>query len=321
MSRVPRGGDDPPGWRTGPRVGPAVSPGAPLAAPSRPGGPGPRRYPEPVARDEQRERRPTTMGQGGRPPLTVGDAATWLFLAAVGFVAGQLAALVLVAVVAAALGQGADVGRLTSETVPPGWVVATELVGLWVGFVGAVVLASRLRGTGRIAADMGLAVRPWDLVVGPVVGVASQLVLVPLLYLPLQPLVPHLDRRLSGPANHLTGGFPGADLAVIGFLTVAVVPIVEELLFRGVVLRALVRLFGGAGPRTGPVLAVLGTGLLFGLAHAESLELLGLAAFGVVLSILAYRTDRLGPGILAHGAFNLVAIVSTASSITVLHPF
>lgn len=256
-----------------------------------------------------------------RPPVTAGDAATWLFLAAAGFVAGQLLALILVQVVAAALGQGGDVGHLTTEAVPPGWVIVSELVGLWIGFVGAVVLASRLRGTGRVAADMGLAVRPWDLVLGPVVGVASQLVLVPLLYLPLQPLIPHLDRRLSGPANHLTGGFPGADLAIIGFLTVVVVPVVEELLFRGVVLRGFLRLFGRAGRLVGPVMAIVCTGVLFGLAHVENLELLGLAAFGVVLSWLAYRTGRLGPGIFAHGAFNLVAVVTTATSITTLRLF
>lgn len=254
----------------------------------------------------------------GRPPLTVSDATSWLLLAAGGFVVGQVVALVLVSVVAVVLGHGSEIGRLTSQAVVPGWVVVSELVGLWVGFVGAVLLASRRRGSGRVVADMGLRVRPWDLVLGPLVGVACQLVLVPVLYLPLQPLVPHLDRRLSGPANHLTGGFPGADLAVIGFLTVVVVPVVEELLFRGLLLRALVRLFGGAGKVAGPVLAVVCTGVLFGLAHAESLELLGLAGFGIVLSWLAYRTGRLGPGMLAHGAFNLVAVLTTATSITAI---
>lgn len=285
-------------------------------------GPGqPRRqYPDPVTSDDHGSRRSGPALADTAPPVTVADAATWLFLAAAGFVAGQVLALVLLAVVAAGLGQGSDVTHLMSEAVPPGWVVVTELVGLWMGFVGAVVLASRLRGTGRVVADMGLAVRPWDLLVGPAVGVGCQLVLVPLLYLPLEPFVPHLQRRLSGPATHLTGGFPGAELAIIGFLTVVVVPVVEELLFRGVVLRALLRLFGGAGRVLGPVLAVAATGVLFGLAHAESLELLGLAAFGIVLSVLAYRTGRLGPGMLAHGAFNLVAIVTTASGITLVRP-
>lgn len=250
---------------------------------------------------------------GDRPPRTVADAFTWLFIGAVGFVGGQLVALVVVAVLAAVLGRLGHLSHLTSMTVPPGWVIVGELVGLWSGFVAAVVLASRLRGTGHVGRDMGLALRPWDLVVGPVVGVVCQLLLVPLLYLPLEPLVPHLQQKLSGPANHLTGGFPGADLAVIGVLTVLVVPVVEELLFRGLVLRACLRLFGSWGPRVGPALAIVITGVLFGLAHAELLELLGLAVFGMVLAWLAHRTRRLGSSMLAHGAFNLVAVVAVAN--------
>lgn len=250
---------------------------------------------------------------GDRPPRTNGDAFAWLFIGAVGFVGGQLVALVVVALLAAVLGQLHRLSHLTSMAVPPGWVVVGELVGLWSGFVAAVVLASRLRGTGNVARDMGLAIRPWDLAIGPVVGVACQLLLVPLLYLPLEPLVPHLQQRLSGPANHLTGGFPGADLAVIGVLTVLVVPVVEELLFRGLVLRACLRLFGSWGKRLGPALAIVATGVLFGLAHAELLELLGLAIFGMVLAWLAHRTRRLGPSMFAHGAFNLVAVVAVAN--------
>jgi membrane protease YdiL (CAAX protease family) len=255
-----------------------------------------------------------------QPPRTASDAVSWLLLALGGFVVGQLVALVVVSIVAAVLGHAGELARLQARAVQPAWLVVSELLGLWVGFVGAAVAASRWRGTGRVGRDLGLAVRPIDLVVGPLVGLASQFVLVPLLYLPLQPLIPHLDRRLQQPATHLTGGFPGATLAVIAFLTVVVVPVVEELLFRGVVLRALLRLFGPVGRVAGPVLAVAGTGVLFGLAHAESLELLGLAAFGMVLSWLAYRTGRLGPGMLAHGAFNLVAVVTTATSITLIRP-
>ncbi len=255
-----------------------------------------------------------------RPPRDARDALAWLFIAALGFVAGQLVAFVLLALVAATLGKSADVARLSAQASPPGWVIVTGLVGVWIGFVGAVVLASRLRGTGRVAHDMGLRFRPWDLLLGPVVGVASQL-LIPVLYLPLDPLVPNLAHRLSEPAKHLTGGFPGADLAVIGVLTVVVVPVVEELLFRGVVLQGFVRVFGRAGRTAGPVLAVLCTGVLFGLAHAETIALLGLAAFGVVLSVLAYRTGRLGPGILAHGAFNLVTVVSLAHQASAVRPW
>lgn len=233
-------------------------------------------------------------------------------IAVVGFLAGQVASAVLLAVVAAATGHSGDVTRLASEAVPPGWVVVSGLVGLWLGFVGAVVVASRTAGTGSVGRDVGLRVRPWDPVWGIVAGLAGQLLLLPLLYVPLERAVPDLSTKLSQPAKHLTGGFPGADLAVIAVLTVVVVPVVEELFFRGLVLRALLRVLAPAGPVLGVVLAVLLDGVVFGLAHFELLQLLGLAAFGVVLAVLATRFRRIGPCIFAHAAFNLVAVLSVA---------
>ncbi len=188
----------------------------------------------------------------------------------------------------------------------------TGLVGLWIGFIGAVVLASRNYGTGNVLRDMGLQVRWIDVPVGVAAGLFGQFILLNLLYLPLEHLVPHLSTRLSEPAKHLTGGFPGVDLVVIAVLTVVVVPVVEELMFRGLVLKGFVKVFGRVGPALGPTLAVVSTGIVFGLAHFEPLELLGLAAFGVVLSVLAYRSGRLGPGIFAHATFNLIAILSIA---------
>jgi uncharacterized protein len=244
--------------------------------------------------------------------VTKAQAWVWLGLAVVGFVVGQLCSAVLLIIAAACTGHLADVAKLAARTVPPAWVVVSGLVGLWIGFVGAVVIASRNYGTGSVVRDMGLRVKWLDLPLGVAVGLIGQFVLLPVLYVPLEHVVPNLDNRLSAPAKHLTGGFPGADLALIALLTVVVVPLVEEMLFRGLVLRGLLRLFRGAGPVLGTTLAVVSTGVIFGLAHLEPLELLGLAAFGVVLSVLAYRTGRLGPGIFAHATFNLVAILVIA---------
>ncbi len=225
---------------------------------------------------------------------------------------GQIASAVLLTVVALATGHGSQIAQLASRPVPPAWVEVTGLVGLWFGFVGAAVFASRLRGTGNVLRDMGLRFRPWDIVVGPVIGFAGQIVLLPVLYIPLQHVVPHLDQKLKVPAQHLTGGFPGADLAVIAVLTVVVVPLVEETFFRGLVLRALLRTCRGAGPVLGVALAAVADGVIFGLAHFELLELLGLSAFGAVLALMAYKFKRLGPGIFAHGMFNLLAVLSVA---------
>jgi membrane protease YdiL (CAAX protease family) len=232
--------------------------------------------------------------------------------AALGFIGGQLLSSILLVVVAAFTGHSSDVAKLATQPVPPAWVVITGLVGLWTGFVAAVVGASRFRGTRSLRRDMGFEFHRWDALTGPVVGLGGQFLLLPLLYLPLRHVVPHLDQRLKEPAHHLTGGFPGADLAVIAVLTVLVVPVLEELFFRGLVLRGLLRVFAGAGPVVGVALAAVADGVLFGLAHFELLQLLGLSVFGVVLSLMAYKLRRLGPGIFAHGVFNLLAILSVA---------
>jgi membrane protease YdiL (CAAX protease family) len=60
----------------------------------------------------------------------------------------------------------------------------------------------------------------------------------------------------------------------------------------------------------GPACAVVLTGVLFGLAHAESLQLLGLAVFGIILSIVSYLTGRLGMNMVAHASFNLTALAA-----------
>ncbi len=99
-------------------------------------------------------------------------------------------------------------------------------------------------------------------------------------------------------------------MLVIFVCTVVGAPFFEELFFRGLLLRSLARLFGNLGGWVGPALAMIITGVLFGLAHAESLQLLGLALFGIALSFVSYRTGRLGMNMVAHASFNLVALVA-----------
>ena len=52
--------------------------------------------------------------------------------------------------------------------------------------------------------------------------------------------------------------------------------------------------------------------LAFGAEHGQHLQLLGLVAFGVVLGMLAQRSGRLGPGLVAHAAFNAATVVLLA---------
>jgi membrane protease YdiL (CAAX protease family) len=244
----------------------------------------------------------------GAAPATPGSAGWWLFCAGLGFVIGQVVAAIFAALAAAATGSLHDLSRVASLNEPPTWYIVSTLLGLWAGFAGGPWLASVVRGTGRLARDVGLRFRAVDLA-GIAIGVGGQLLVV-LIYLPISHLVPHFNQRFDAPSQRLTGGSHGLGFAVIALATVVGAPFFEELFFRGLLLRALVRLCGGLGRRLGPVLAVVVTGVLFGLAHAESLQLLGLATFGIILSVVSYRTGRLGMNMIAHASFNLVAVVA-----------
>jgi membrane protease YdiL (CAAX protease family) len=282
----------------------------PFSAPQTPAGQPGEGVPAPGPTDPLFNRPPSDP-LFNRPPSDSAGARVWFGMAVGGFAAGYLASAVLLTVFAAASGNLKDLSHLEGLSVPPWWVTIAGLAGLWMGFLGAIFLASRTRGSGNPAADMGFRISRWDAPVGIAIGIAGQLV-VDLLYLPFEHVVPGLQHELNAPANRLTGGFHGPDLAVIGVLTVVVVPVVEELFFRGLLLQSLVRMFRGVGSRLGPVLAILSTGILFGLAHAEPVQLAGLALFGVVLSVMAYRTGRLGPSMFAHAAFNGFAVVVVA---------
>jgi len=174
------------------------------------------------------------------------------------------------------------------------------------------VLASRRKGRGTLAADFGFRARWVDLGLGPAVAVAVQLLVLPLVGVLLRPLLGRPE--VSGPVRDLLDKAGGA--AFIGLVaTVAVgAPIVEELFFRGLLLRSLQR-------RMPDALAVALSSVAFGLAHASTLPadavvlvIVSLTIFGAVLATLAVRTGRLGPGILAHATFNLFTVIYLAAS-------
>jgi membrane protease YdiL (CAAX protease family) len=179
---------------------------------------------------------------------------------------------------------------------------ALAQLGLWIGLVGVVVFASRAKGSGRLAADFGFRARPVDLLIGVVVGTAAHRLLIPALAFALRPILGEPD--LSQSAKELFE--PARGLEVVGLIlfVAAGAPVVEELFFRGLLFRSLERRLGTGG-------GVVGSGVLFGLAHPQSLPANGLilamiclAALGVVLAVLAVRTGRLGACIVAHAAFN-----------------
>ncbi len=88
----------------------------------------------------------------------------------------------------------------------------------------------------------------------------------------------------------------------IGYLIFAISPaICEELLFRGVLLSSF-------KARMRPALAVLLTGLLFGIFHIYFFRMLPTAVLGISLSYIVYRTGSVYPGMISHALHNSLAL-------------
>ena len=250
------------------------------------------------------------------PPRTPRQAWYWLIFAVAGFVVGQLAATIFAFVAGALEGKtAAQMQAIATQTVPPEWYVVSTLIGLWIGFLGAPWLASRTQGTRHFARDLGVRFR-WIDLIGIVIGIGGQYVIGGG-YSLYQHLFHHTFNNFNAPSQKLTGASHGAGFVVIAIATVLLAPAAEELFFRGLLLKSLVRLFtplnaAGRARAAGVVLAVIADGLLFGAAHGEWVQFAGLAGFGIVLAAVSYRTGRLGMNTVAHATFNLMAILSIA---------
>lgn len=213
-----------------------------------------------------------------------------------GFVGGLLTGLML-----------AIAGELLD--LPEVVILVLNLGGLWTGLLGACWLASRKYGSGNIARDFGLQFRGRDVSWGLVMSIAARVAGA----IAVIPWVLAGDRFLGsnqGVYGEVRDNLPG----FIVFAVIAVIgaPIVEELFFRGLLLRSLTTVLGVAG-------ALVTQALLFGLAHFS--PLLGLANFsvvtviavaGLIFGLTAWRW-RVGTSVAAHAFFNLVAVLLAAA--------
>ena len=134
------------------------------------------------------------------PPQTKRQGWIWLVYAVVGFLVGQIGALVFGFIAGAIAGKtSAQMQAIASAPVPPEWYVVSTLLGLWIGFIGAPWLASRTQGTRNFVRDLGVRFRVIDLV-GIAIGIGGQ-ILVAVMYAPFQ----HDIHNFNGPSQKLTG--------------------------------------------------------------------------------------------------------------------
>ncbi len=108
-----------------------------------------------------------------------------------------------------------------------------------------------------------------------------------------------------GPITELTAT-PGPGRIYVGVIALALAPLLEELVFRGV-------LFAGLSASWGRAPAALVTTLIFVALHATELHFYPAAGFGIValgtLTLwLRIRFGALGPAVAAHATYNAVLV-------------
>lgn len=243
------------------------------------------------------------MSTPSLPPIrTAGDrAAISIRDAAVTWVGAWLVGTLVASAILTASGSDsvAEAG--------PGWLAAGA-VAQWVPMVVAIWYLGRRDGVGNLSADFGFSFRPIDLI-GLPIGLITQLVLVRLVYLPLESLWPDtftvdkIEQRARDTYESASGG----GLVLLVLVIVVGAPLVEELTYRGLLQGAFTR-------RLDDVIGVVVVALFFAIIHFQLVEIPGLFVVGLVLGVCTAWTGRLGMSVLAHVAFNATGLVLVATT-------
>jgi CAAX protease family protein len=171
-----------------------------------------------------------------------------------------------------------------------------------------LVMVARRKGAGSLRADFGFTLRPaegssLDVVPWFFAGVGLQLAsLIPIGL--LNALYGHTaEQEVVRTADHALGW--QVPLIVLGVVVLA--PVTEELLFRGALLRSLLR-------RTTPDRAVFVSAAVFGLVHVlgdpsvgSLIALPAIILLGIVSGYQAAKTGNLSRSIMLHMGFNALS--------------
>jgi membrane protease YdiL (CAAX protease family) len=108
-----------------------------------------------------------------------------------------------------------------------------------------------------------------------------------------------LNRIGPYPATPAPSGWVEAAAYAVTFLLIA--PLTEEPIYRGFILRGWLR----RGAWTGIVVS----GFLFGLVHSQIAATVPIAALGIILAWMSYRSGSIWNTVVAHGFYNLAPTV------------
>ena len=206
----------------------------------------------------------------------------------------------------AAVVLGVSLSGATGQTDPdnaPTWFVGLSALTLWVPFICVLVYLSRTRGHGNIRDDYSVRFA-WSDLIGIPIGVVSQLVIVNLATWPFRRLFPETfdPEQVSQRAKNLVDGADGVWLLLLVVVVVIGAPIVEELMYRGLLQQSMARSFGS-------IAAVFLCSAFFTVVHLVPIEFPGLFTFALILGFAFHRTKRVGFTIVTHMSFNAAGLL------------
>ncbi len=197
---------------------------------------------------------------------------------------------------------GGVIYALSSTENGTGTLTLTAMaVASWTCLLVALWTACRMQAV-DFRTLFGLSFR-WIDLIGIPVGVLAQVIVVPVIYLPLRAIWPSTfdSSALEETAKDLVDSAGGWKTVLLVLVVVVGAPLVEELVYRGLLQRS-------ASARLGPVGGLFAASIFFGLIHLRPVELPGLAVAGLVFGIMLLRTGRLGASIITHASFNATGI-------------
>jgi membrane protease YdiL (CAAX protease family) len=169
--------------------------------------------------------------------------------------------------------------------------------------IGTVLL--RARSSERRTRELGLAAVPsdgWGLAIGVGLQIAAALVMYPIVIrffedeVPVQDIVESAEQALTS-----------TDRLVVALAAGLLVPLAEELVFRGVLLRALRDRFSDRA-------AILLSALVFSAFHlldpGAYLALPALFVLGLVMAAQVVRTGRIARAVFTHIGFNMISVIA-----------
>jgi membrane protease YdiL (CAAX protease family) len=207
---------------------------------------------------------------------------------------------------AAAVVLGVSLSTATGQTDPenvPTWFIGVSALTLWVPFFCVLVYLSRTRGHGTFRTNYSLRFA-WSDLVGIPLGVVSQLVIVNLATWPFRKLFPETfdPEQVSQRAKNLVDSANGLWLLLLAVVVVVGAPVIEELVYRGLLQKSAARSFGS-------IAAIFLVSAFFTVVHLVPVEFPGLFAFALILGFAFHRTQRIGLTIVTHMSFNAAGLL------------